>query len=86
MVRRKSGAKIVNCLTTYQESLSCGVALIAGGGKACRGEGKGGRDEQNLRWNFWFGESNRFVLFLEEDCSELKNARTLIVFLFKWFE
>ena len=49
----------------YQESLSCLVALIAGGGKACRGEGKGGRDEQSLRWNFWFGESSRFVLFLE---------------------
>ena len=40
-----------------QESGSCGVALLTGGGKACRGEGKGGGDEQNLRQEFLdFGE------------------------------
>merc|ERR1719464_1246820 len=31
-----------------QESSSCSVALVAGGGEAGRGEGEGGGDEQNL--------------------------------------
>ena len=37
----------------HQESLSCSVALIAGGGEASRGEGERGGDEKNLMWNQW---------------------------------
>ena len=42
---------------SYQESGSCGVALLTGGSKASRGKGKGGSDEQNLRQEYVdFGE------------------------------
>ena len=37
----------------YQESLSCSIALNAGRGKAGRGKGEGGNDEQNLMQNIW---------------------------------
>ena len=36
----------------YQESLSCSITLDAGRGKAGRGEGEGGSDEQSLMQNF----------------------------------
>ena len=36
------------CYLLHQESLSCGVALVAGGGEASGGNGEDGGDEQNL--------------------------------------
>ena len=48
---------------SYQESGSCGVALLTGGSKASRGKGKGGSDEQNLRQEFVsFGEEKNTLL------------------------
>ena len=51
----------------YQESFSCSIALNAGRGKAGRGEGEGGSDEQSLMQTF-FEESFGVILFLELKC------------------
>ena len=65
----------------YQESLSCGIALVAGGGEASGGNGEDGGEEQNLRkaqpifkekYEEFLHKSRMYIVNLHYDLSDFQ--------------